>query len=202
MSVRVSFLGVGAVTDSSGFFLLPGLRAGAGTLSVRRIGFEPRDVALALADGRTDSLLIVLTVIAHTLPGVTTEVDPAVELRLSDFYRHRQNGMGSYFDRKELEALRVTRISDALRRVPGVRVMSDRGRYQVRVGRSSGLRDCPPDFWIDGVRAPYLNIDDVPLRDVEALEIYKGPSSLPPELSNRFGNPSCGAVVIWTRVPG
>jgi len=201
-SVRVSFLGVGAVTDSAGFFLLAGLRAGAGTLSFRRIGFEPRDVTMALGDGRADSLSVVLTILPQTLPGVTTEDDPAVQLRLSDFYRHRQNGMGSYFDRKQLEALRIDRISDALRRVPGIRVTSQGGRYQVRVGRTSGLRDCPPDFWLDGIRAPYLNVDDVPLRDVEALEVYKGPSSLPPELINRFGNPACGAVVIWTRVPG
>jgi hypothetical protein len=45
-------------------------------------------------------------------------------------------------------------------------------------------------------------VDDVPMIDVEAIEIYKGPSALPPELNTRLGNPGCGAVVIWTRVPG
>jgi hypothetical protein len=52
------------------------------------------------------------------------------------------------------------------------------------------------------VRAPMLGVDDIPLQVIEALEVYRGPSGLPPEFNNRMGNPSCGAIVIWTRVPG
>ena len=45
-----------------------------------------------------------------------------------------------------------------------MRLTPDRmgGRSTLRSSRSGG-RDCPPDIWIDGVRAPGLNIDDVPL---------------------------------------
>ena len=70
------------------------------------------------------------------------------------------------------------------------------------MGRSGGGRDCPPDIWVDGVRATGMSVDDVPLTDVEALEMYRGPAGLPPEMNNRFGNPACGALVIWTRLPG
>ena len=191
--------GVRGVSDSAGRFALAGLPGGAGTLSVRRIGFEPLDARLELVDGRTDSLNVVLVMIAGVLPGVTTNADALERVRLGDFYRHREVGNGFFFNRKELEAKRVVRISDVLRRLPGVRLIPDRnGRQQLRMARSN----CAPDFWIDGQRAPFLNVDDLPLGDVEAIEVYRGSSGIPPEFNNRLGNPGCGAVVIWTRLPG
>jgi hypothetical protein len=172
-------------------------------VSIRRLGFEPRDTSVVVVDGAMDSLRVVLVVIPHELAGITTEAETRARRWLSEFHRRKQGNVGTFLDRKQIEERHVQRVSDLMRRLPGVRVSVDRnGRQQMRMGRASGGRDCPPDFWIDGVRATGLNVDDVPLQDVEALEIYKGPSGIPPELNSRFGNPGCGAVVIWTRVPG
>lgn len=199
---QLTVLKVVSVSDSLGRFLLEGLPGGASTLLVRRLGFEPFAMSLTLTDGRTDSIRVVLAALPRALEGVTA-TDERARLRLSDFYRHRQNGMGNYFDRKQIEERRVQRLTDLLRRMSGVRVFPDRtGRLLVRMTRAAGARDCPPDFWIDGVRAPFLYADDIPLSDIEALEIYRGHSALPPEFLSRAGNPSCGAVVIWTRIPG
>ena len=190
------------ISDSAGRFLLEGLPGGANTLLVRRMGYEPLSISLILADGRTDSVRLILAAIPRELEGITA-TDERARLRLAEFYRHRQNGMGYYFDRKQIEERRVQRLTDLLRRMSGVRVFPDRsGRLLVRMTRTAGTRDCPPDFWIDGVRAPFLNPDDVPLTDIEALEIYRGNSALPPEFLGRSGNPQCGAIIIWTRVPG
>ena len=199
---QLTVLRIVGISDSAGRFLLEGLPGGASTLLVRRMGFEPRSVSLTLAEGRTDSIHVVLAALPRELEGVTA-TDARGRLRLSDFYRHRQNGQGFYFDRQQIEERRVQRLTDLLRRMSGVRVFPDRnGRLLVRMSRTSGARDCPPDFWIDGVRAPFLNADDIPLGDVEALEVYRGHSALPPEYLSRSGNPQCGAIVIWTRVPG
>jgi hypothetical protein len=198
---RLSSSGLLALTDTAGRFAFAGLPSGAATVAVRRLGFEPRDTSFDLVLGRTDSLHFVLTVLPRDLPGVTA--DARGDVRLSEFYRHRRSSEGHFFDRQEIEERRVTRISELLRRVPGIRLSTDRiGRSQVRIGRTSGGRDCPPDFWIDGMRVPYLQVDDVPLVDVEALEIYHGPAGLPPEYNARMGNPGCGTIVIWTRTPG
>lgn len=199
---QLSVHGVRGASDSAGHFVLDGLPAGLATLSVRRLGFEPLDMKLDLASDRSDSVRVVLTTVPRELAEVTTEATARPPLHLTDFYRHRQNGLGRYLDRKEIEATRVVRLSDILRRMPGIRLISDRsGRYQVRMSRTSGGRDCPPDFWIDGTRRAYLNVDDVPLIDVEALEVYKGAATLPPEFLSRLGSPGCGVVVIWTRAP-
>ena len=202
-SARVASSGYLTTTDSGGRFILPGLPYGLIGVSVRRLGFEPRDTSFNFVAGGTDSLIVVLALVPHELEGITTEAETRSRRWLAEFHRRRQGNVGTFLDRKQIEERHVQRISDLMRRLPGVRVSVDRnGRQQMRMGRSAGGRDCPPDFWIDGVRAAGLTVDDVPLQDVEALEIYKGPSGIPPELNSRFGNPGCGAVVIWTRVPG
>jgi hypothetical protein len=199
---QLSVSGVRSLSDSAGRFAMAGLPSGGATLQVRRLGFAPLDHQLELAGGRTDSVQLVLAMLPRELVEITSRASDRARARLTDFYRHRENGSGYYFDRREIEQRRVQRISDLLRRLPGVRVATDRtGRYVVRMTRAVSGRDCPPDFWIDGIRAPFLNVDDVPVVDVEALELYKGPSGIPPEYLGRLGSPGCGAVVIWTRVP-
>lgn len=188
-------------SDSAGRFALEGLPAGRVTVSVRRLGYEPANLVLDLVAGRRDSLFVTLVALPLTLPGLTSTADAYLRLHLADFFRHRENGVGRYYERSQITAMRVGQLSDVMRRMPGVRVSPDRnGRYTLRMGRST--RNCQPDFWVDNVRAHMLNVDDIPVTDIEALEVYNGPSGLPPEYNNRFGNPACGAIVIWTRVPG
>jgi hypothetical protein len=190
-----------ALSDSAGRFVLDRLPAGSVTVRVRRLGFQPSEHHLELVAGRRDSLFVTLVALPTELPGVSTTAQSRLRAYLSDYYRHKESGVGRFYEREQIVAMRVMQLSDLLRRVPGVRVTPDRnGRYVIRMGRS--IRNCPPDFWVDNVRAHALNADDIPLSDIEALEVYAGPAGLPPEFISRFGNPSCGAVVIWTRMPG
>ena len=200
---QVSSSGLRTLTDSGGRFMLPGLPYGSVSVNVRRLGYEPRDTSINLVIGRVDSLLVVLAILPRELAGVLTEANALDRARLAEFYRHKASGGGMFVDRARIEEERVSRTSDLLRRMPGIRMGTDRaGRSVMRMGRAVGGRDCPPDFWIDGVRAAFMNVDDIPIQDIEALEIYRGPSGLPPEYNSRFGNPGCGAVIIWTRLPG
>lgn len=189
------------LSDSAGRFAFVSLPAGSFTIAVRRLGFEPESAQVQLVNGRVDSLHFTLTILPGKLPGIVTDAESDERRRLAEFYRHRDGGNGGYFfNRAEIEAARVYRVSDIMRRVPGVRLIADQsGRLHVRMGRSL---NCPPDVWIDGMRAEGMTVDDLSLQDVEALEIYRGPSGLPPEYNNRLGRPGCGSVVIWTRLPG
>lgn len=202
-NTRLTTTGLMTLSDSAGRFSIGGLPSGNTAVFVRRLGFEPLDLSVRLLEGRTDSIDVVLTVLAQDLPGMTTTARTIADVRLADFYRHKQTGIGTFLDRMEIERRHAQRISDILRRIPGARVVSDRGgRSGVRMRGSGGGRDCPPDVWIDGVRAAGMSPDDIPLGDVEALEVYRGPAGVPPEMNTRLGNPACGAIVIWTRLPG
>jgi hypothetical protein len=187
-----------AITDTAGRFTFIALPAGTTSVTVRRLGFAPRNVPVQLADGRTDSIHVRLLVLPAYLPSLVADAEALDRIRLADFHRHRKTGLGAYFNRRQIDSTRYTRISDLMRRIPGVRLVPDRtGRPQMRISRGG---NCTPDFWIDGQRTPHLNVDDVPLGDVEALEVYRGATGLPPEYNVRFGNPGCGAVIIWTRL--
>jgi len=202
-AVQLTVFGLRTVADSEGRFLFGSLPVGTGTLTARRLGYSPLSMLVSVAEGRTDSLALVLAVNAQELAGITTEAQSLLNVALADFYRHRRQGNGHFFERAEFEGKNFHQLSDLIRRVPGTRVVTDRfGRAALRMGRAVSGRDCPPDFWIDGVRSPTLGVDDVPLEDVQALEVYAGPSGIPPEMNTRLGNPGCGAVLIWTRVPG
>ena len=59
---------------------------------------------------------------------------------------------------------------------------------------------CRPDLLLDGVAirpSAGLTLDDyLSSNEVEAIEVYRGV-----ETPLRFGSNSCGAIVVWTRVP-
>ena len=61
--------------------------------------------------------------------------------------------------------------------IPGARLIPMRNGSQaaLRFNRAQmGGRDCPPQYWVDGVKAYGLNIDDIIPQDVEGIEIYEG----------------------------
>lgn len=197
---QVSVFGARTLSDSAGRFAISGLEPGITTLTIRRLGYAPLETRLRLAGDHVDSLDVTLVALVTTLPTLATDAEAAERAHLAGFYRRREIGNGFFFNRRELDSTHVMRISDVMRRLPGVRLIPDRaGRQQMRMSRSG---NCPPDFWIDGQRAPFLNVDDLPLRDVQAIEVYRGASGVPPEFNNRLGNPACGVIVIWTRLPG
>ena len=202
--VRLSSGATHALTDSTGRFALVGLAGGSTSVIIRRLGFQPIDTTLSVRSGASDSVVFILAMLPRDLPGVTVDMDAVLRERLPDFYRHRSAGGGFYLDRRDIDTRHPQLISDVLRLLPGTRMTSDRtGRGTVRMSRSSaGTRDCPPDIWIDGVRAEGMNVDDIGVHDVEAIEVYRGPAGLPPEFNDRLGRPACGAIVIWTRLPG
>lgn len=207
-SVAISTRGVvrTARTDSAGRFRMSGVTAGVGTFDVRRIGFEPAEFTATLKAGDTLNLEISLTTNAAVLDGVTTTAESRVRRQLSAFFTRRESGLGGHFLlRADIEAQHALRLTDALRRVSGVQVLpAGNGRYTVLMARTSpgGPHDCPVQIWLDGIRAPGLDVDDVPPGDVEGIEIYNGAATLPPQFNDRRGTPACGTIAIWTRVPG
>jgi outer membrane receptor for ferrienterochelin and colicin len=113
-------------------------------------------------------------------------------------------GQGNYVTREDIEARHAARLSDALSSVPGINLVRHgvHGGMAVRFMNSSVIRrDCVPQYWLDGVRADDVEIDDFSPSDIEGIELYQGPSTTPLQFS-QGATTKCGAVVIWTRIPG
>jgi hypothetical protein len=189
-------------TDSAGGFQF--IRApDTSHVLVRRLGYKPQKVLATRGDSIT-VLHVILLRDPAILEGVA--ISAKVALRRSgieDFYRRRARGIGTYFTRDDLVERHSQRPSDVLRSVPGIRFVRIPGGMGIRFNSSSIVRrDCTPMIWLDGQRAPGLEIDDVPASDIEGLELYSGPSTTPVQFSQYSSNSTCGTIVIWTRVPG
>ena len=114
------------------------------------------------------------------------------------FEQHRRQGTGRYLSRDDIRRLNMQRLSDVLRTLPGVGV--GRGpSAQLRLSSNGGGRDCPPEIWIDGTLTPSISVDDIPLADINGLEVYRGPAGVPPELLSGSSRGGCGTLAVWTR---
>jgi hypothetical protein len=205
--VEVRMVGFDAETrtNDSGGFRMSGLPLGRATVSVRRMGFGPTTTEVRLRSGRTDSLVFVLTAVAAILPGMLVE-DERMKLShrlLAGFWERRERGFGSFVTREQIEKREARDFVDLVRTIPSVKVSTmSNGRSAIRFNRSIVGKDCPPQFFVDGMRIENGSPDEFVPDDVEAIEIYPGAATLPVQFAPRPMTYTCGAVVIWTRLPG
>jgi len=193
-------------TDTTGAFRLAGLAPGKIELHFRRLGFEPKTQKIELVADRPLHLDIIMTPVPAELAALVVE-EAQVRAReiLRDFYNRKDAGHGHFITRQDIEKRNPSFMSDMMRLIPGTQLVRQPvGSAQtLRFARSSlPGRDCPPQYFIDGVMARGFNIDDIPPMDVEGVEVYSGVSQIPPQFKNSFSTAMCGVVVIWSRLPG
>ena len=158
-----------------------------------------------VAEGKTVALAVVLEASAMRIEGMTVEEATRRRQMLSDFYDRSSRGFGHFVTREQIEKRNPMNLSDMMRMIPGARLVPLRAGSQstLRFSRAQmGTRDCPPQYWVDGVKAWNLNIDDIVPQDVEGIEVYSGASTVPPQFNTKEGTTICGVVLIWTRIPG
>lgn len=190
-------------TEGDGSFRFRRVGVGLVEVTVRRLGFHPAGVAVEIERSATESLTVVMMMQPAQLEGVQVQERDLKRLMwIEDFYRRRVRGMGKYVTRDEIEARHASRLSDAMRDIPGVLFVRIRGGHGIRFASSIGnRRECVPQFFVDAVRMAGMEIDDIPPSEVEGIELYHGPSTTPLQFS-QGSIASCGTVVIWTRAPG
>jgi hypothetical protein len=190
-----------ARSDDSGRFHVAQMPVGARGVFVRRLGFSPARVLITTRAGETDSVDVVLTAVATELPSVVARAqhDSLSHEVLAEFWERRARGFGKFITRDEIERRGGMHFTDLLRTVPGASIQSSRGRPEVRFSRSV-IRDCPPQYWVNGVAIDHGSADEFAPDDVEAIELYSGPATTPPQFVTR--TMTCGTIVIWTRLPG
>jgi hypothetical protein len=193
--VRVRGTKLQARTNERGEYILTALPSGDLVLEVRRFGFRPLDLELALAPGEAREVNVELTLIATVLDTVHVEaLSDLVVTPLQVFEQRKAQYPGVFYTREDIERRAPGRASDLLRSAPGVRIVGRGiGGAIVVMGRSR----CRPIYWIDGRYIPSFELDQITPMEIQALEVYRGPSETPPEL-NRF-NAGCGVIAIWTR---
>jgi hypothetical protein len=181
-------------SDSAGKFHASGLTAAAVTVRVRRLGYQPKTLDLVLREGSPPILITLEPNPAELGTVKIREIAAEPDARLREFYARRaSNSFGKYFEGSDIEKRRPQFISEMFRQVPGV-TLSASGR----VGNTLRIRGCPPLVWIDGVRIPNTQIDEVVTpSDVAAVEIYSSFAGIPAQYFDRSA--TCGTILVWSR---
>jgi hypothetical protein len=193
---------LGGRTDHNGNFRLGGLPGGTQSIEIRQIGYAPQRYAVDLAPNKESKVTAVLEERAVVLEAV--EVAGKKGSGIPGFDQRKKHGFGTFITRDDIEKRGSIRTTDLFRTIPGVQVLWNGSGYTVQMSRAS-TGYCPVQYYIDG--APFLSTggDDmdqiVQPQDIQAIEVYKGPTETPAEFQGS-GGASCGTIVIWTRRGG
>jgi len=116
------------------------------------------------------------------------------------FYERSKSALGTFITPELMERWRPFFPTDMLRRIPGVRLTPDPrwpSRYSITFTRAGIFgNNCGPKVFLDGVMMYGLDINDLPVEDIAAMEVYKSGLQTPPQYAS--GGSACGAIVIWT----
>ncbi len=186
-----------ALTNRRGRFVFGGLLAARYEIRMDRIGY--RTLVDSVAPGKDVELRVEVQLVPQALslePLFVIASSRSRYLRDAGFYGRRDQGLGRFVTREDIEAKMPMEVSDLLRTMPGVRVTPPAtfGRVASVLLRGG----CEPEVYLDGTKTikPFPIDQVLSPDDVEAVEVYQGS-----EVPARFASSGCGVVVIWTREP-
>ena len=178
---------------ADGKFSFESVAPGQVTLRARRLGYKVAELQVAV-DATTSgkSYALQMTEVPSEVAEVIVEGSKG---HLQEFYEHKaNNNFAKFFERKDIEKQNPAFLSELLRSVAGASLSAS-----PRSGNAITMRNCKPMVWVDGMRAPGAELDDVarPM-DVAGLEVFPSNAGLPPQYQDR-NNRMCGAILVWTR---
>lgn len=197
--VSIAGRGIQGTTDRRGVLRLTSLRPGPLAVEARYLGYARRSGDVDLIAGREGTLRLDLPVQPIQLAEIRVEARRSL-LETTGFNDRRSAGFGAFVTREQIVRMQPRYLSDVLRRVAGINLSTHRPGGASRVsmrGTKVMMGSCPVQYYVDGIMAAQLNVDDVRPEDVEGLEIYRGAATIPPAYNK--GTALCGVVVIWTR---
>lgn len=124
VTIRIPELGRVAATDSTGAFRVEELPPGTYSVIAEAPGFRARLARVALTPDAATSQNFALTRGAQVLAAVDVraKAPPRVSLKMLDFERRRQRGLGRFVTREELQRYGGRQLEEVLRSaMPGLR---------------------------------------------------------------------------------
>jgi hypothetical protein len=208
--VTVSLLPVGlrAISDAGGRFVLRDIPPGRWEMRLERIGYVTRVDTAYIGEGAPVNITVALATQPVPLGPIEVEVRSR-ELELAGVYDRRDRiRTAHFFNAAQIENLRVPLMTDLFHRMPSMKVIDyGPGRRVVRFNRASFAgAACEPAFFIDGqlirdnlsdAGGAVLDFNRVPPEQIAVLEVYVG--ALTPL---EFRQNDCGAVLVWTKRGG
>jgi hypothetical protein len=197
-TVRLRGTPLTQVTPQDGKFRFPPVPPGLYEVEIQHVAF--RSVADSVELELGTNMDVTVRVAPNVIPMEPLVVTVrSILLERYGFYERQQTGQGSYITRQQIERNMPMLASDLLRGVAGIRlVRRNSGVGYAPVGRA----DCGFRYYLNGARVgPGFEIDDIAPEWIEAVEVYRGPATVPVVFAP-LGNDAraaCGVIAIWTR---
>jgi hypothetical protein len=194
------------VTDSAGRFVIEPESPGDYHLRVHSIGYKSNTTPSF--DVEVDDALrvrIVLSPEAVLLAPLEIHARSRPLLRdmtMQGFEERRALGLGVAITRDRIEQRPGASVTDLLRLVPSVRVISSGGATDVVIqgaGQAIYGGQCRVQIYLDGRHFEYdaTTLDHLFAWDLEAIEVFRNLSELPAEMANPEAR--CGVIAVWSR---
>ena len=202
--VRVRNSNLSTLSDTTGRFVFERVPVGDYRLHVEHIAYAANDAALRVGADDLDALVRLTPAAIALQPIVVTAFSRRLEH--VGFYDRRKRGVGTFFDRKQIDAMNIHDASDLLRRMPQLKLVPQlrRGSQQQRNATVGRRGNCRFTFVIDGSRTlPDFEMDFIAAGALEGVEVYNGlaeiPASFKAHTTSVAGSSVCGVIAIWTR---
>ncbi len=220
--IRLHPLGDTVRTNQDGRATLGQIAPGRYLVDVRALGYQIATMPVEVGDNAGADVSIGLERVAQHLANVEAKVaGPSVRtsVRMADLELRRRTGAGRFVMRDEMERRAESRVTDVIRRIPGLIMVpmpppctgytpgSNRrgaGRMPISCQESTTqIQACLLSVFVDGM--PYwkpgdgdpVNLDQFHLQTLEAIEVYVGVASTPPQFAG-IGS-ECGTIALWMR---
>lgn len=202
---RVELVGsdVIALTNENGEFTMTELPSGSQVLLARHLGYGAATAPVELNSREPQKVTITLPKFVALMDPVLVTARRSAALDRVGFNQRRRSGFGYYIGPDQLKNVNAFRLSDILRRVPGLRVSYDGGHNEEVIsssrGGSLGSQGCI-QYYVDDT--PWMaawpgDINGfVNPNEIVAVEVYNGPTA-PPQYVR--GMSSCTTILLWTR---
>jgi len=190
-------------SDGGGMAKIERVPEGVRLVDVRREGYAYQRVASVFTPGDTVRREVVMKPDPIELEELTvTTWGRSTRLIRNGFYDRQRRGLGAYMTRDQLERMRPYHLQEAFRFMRGFSVNRERS-HDIVVATRGGITSCVPHVYIDGNRMLMRRVEDqadalesIPPENVEAIEAYQGPATIPAEYA-LMG--TCGVILVWTR---
>jgi hypothetical protein len=205
------------ITGADGAFAFPLPVIGSYLVRASKPGFTTTVTQpIAVVSGSDASLEIRLQPSPVPLDTVTVVAESVTVARQVPylaqvgFYLRKRKGIGRFLTRADLDRRRSDRLTDALRGMPGVKIICG-GQYcdvQAPGAATSFTRGvCQQTVVLDGVvmRMGGSSGGGQPVDELlnpfnlEAVEVYSSPSGVPVQFKGYMS--PCGAIIAWSRPP-
>jgi hypothetical protein len=195
-AITIPTLSRSVISDDAGHFLHSPLEAGSYVVQVHAVGYIPSAKAFDVSTGQSVTHTFQLTTVLPVLANVVVKghSGASVGRRYEDFDRRRAQGRGQFLTRAEIESRSSINLSDLLQTMRGIR--TDCVGFTCRVETSRSAHGCEPAYFVDGRLSTTFG-PSTPVKDLQGVEVYLGPSETPAEYSGPQSG--CGVIGIWTR---